>query len=90
MNFFRRPGMATEIGDKLHSTGHQFEFLIVSMSDEEIQQEWVRRAALNLTETLRKTHAVPLECGALYHGLRGLALYRERMWGAKSYSPDDA
>jgi hypothetical protein len=84
-NFFNRPGQAVEIGDKLHATGHQFEFLIVAMSDEELKQEWVRRAALNLTETLRKTQKVPLECGALYHALRGLALYRARMWGEKSY-----
>ncbi len=89
MNFFRRPGQATEIGDKLHSTGHQFEFLVVSMDDEELQQEWVRRAALSLTDMLRKTHAVPLECGGLYHGLRGLALYRERMWGPKTYPTSD-
>ncbi len=84
-NFFRRPGHASEIGDRLHATGHQFEFLIVSMTDEEIKQEWVRRAAVNLTETLRKTQKVPLECGGLYHALRGLALYRERMWGKKTY-----
>lgn len=86
-SFFRRPGRAVEIADKLHSTGHQFEFLIVAMNDDEIKQEWVKRAALNLTETLRKTQKVPLECGALYHALRGLALYRERMFGAKQYAP---
>jgi hypothetical protein len=85
VNFFRRPGTAIEIGDKLHATGHQFEFLVVSMSDEELKQEWVRRAAVNLTETLRNTHKVPLECGALYHALRGLALYRERLYGEKTY-----
>lgn len=84
-NFFKRPGRASEISDRLHATGHQFEFLIVSMSDEELKQDWVRRAALNLTETLRKTQKVPLECGALYHALRGLALYRQRMWGVKPY-----
>lgn len=87
-NFFRRPGQASEVAERLHSTGHQFEFLIVAMDDEEIKQEWIRRAALNLTETLRKTQKVPLECGALYHALRGLALYRERMWGPKSYVTD--
>jgi hypothetical protein len=87
-NFFRRPGQASEVANRLHATGHQFEFLIVAMDDEEIKQDWVRRAAINLTETLRKTQKVPLECGALYHGLRGLALYRERMWGKKTYATE--
>lgn len=85
-NFFTRPGQAIEIGDKLHCTGHQFEFLVVSMSDDELQQDFVRRAAINLTETLRKTQRVPLECGALYHAIRGLALYRERLYGPKEYA----
>ncbi len=85
-NFFLRPGVAIEISDKLHSTGHQFEFMIVAMDDNEIKEDWVRRAALNLTETLRKTQKAPLECGALYHALRGLALYRERLYGPRTYA----
>jgi hypothetical protein len=85
-NFFRKPGLAIEIGDKLHSTGHQFEFLVVSMSDEELSQDWLRRAAYNLTETLRRTQNMSLECGALYHAVRGLALYRERLYGPKNYA----
>jgi hypothetical protein len=87
-NFFRRPGQAAEVADRLHATGHQLEFLIVAMDDQEIKQDWVRRAVLDLTESLRKTHPVALECGALYHGLRGLALYRERTWGKKTYPVD--
>jgi hypothetical protein len=78
-NFWIRPGQASEFD----ATGHQFEFLMVAMDDKEIKQEWVRKAALNLTESLRKTRQVPLECGALYHALRGLALYRERLWPEK-------
>jgi hypothetical protein len=84
--FFRSGKQAIEIGDKLHSTGHQFEFLVVASTDEELKQEWVRRAAYSLTETLRKTQRMPLECGALYHALRGLALYRERIYGPKEYA----
>jgi hypothetical protein len=82
-NFWVRPGQASEFAGKLHSTGHQFEFLMVAMDDKEVKEEWVRKAALNLTESLRKTEQVPLECGALYHALRGLALYRERLWPEK-------
>jgi hypothetical protein len=86
-NFLNRPGTAIEVGDKLHPTGHQFEFVVVASSDEELREPWVRRAAFNLTETLRRTQNMSLECGALYHALRGLALYRERIYGPKTYAP---
>lgn len=84
-NFFTQPGSSLEIKTSLHATGHTFEFLALVADDEQIHEEWLRRAAVNLCEVFDATSNVALECGALYHGIRGLILYRQRLFGDRSF-----
>lgn len=83
-NYFARPGSSPDLAENLGTTGHTLEFLSISLSDEQLQEEWVSRAASYLCEVFERTEEVSLECGALYHAAHGLALYRERAFGART------
>lgn len=83
-NYFVRSGSTPDLAKHLETTGHIFEFLAMSLSDEELGEPWVGRAASDLCRVLRLTQSVELDCGALYHALHGLAVYRERLFGPRS------
>lgn len=80
-NFFVRPGSSPDIATVLHATGHTFEFLCMAMSDQQIRQPAMRRAAAALCQLLEETRDMEVECGALYHAAHGLVLYRDRVFG---------
>jgi hypothetical protein len=82
-NYFERPAGASDIVTRIGTTGHTLEFLMVALDDNEIQQPWVTRAVANLLGNFEKTKKFPLECGALYHAMRGLDLYRLRRFGSR-------
>jgi hypothetical protein len=83
INYFDRPGNSADLAQALSTTGHTLEFLALAMTDEQLQQLWVKRAALHLCDLFRKTRDLPLECGALYHATHGLVLYRQRLFGER-------
>jgi hypothetical protein len=83
-NYFARPATSPEIATRISTTGHTLEFLTVALSDDDLQQPWVTRAAVNLVENLEKTQKFDLECGALYHAAHGLEIYRDRRFGPRS------
>ena len=78
------PGSSPDLAQNLGTTGHILEFLALALTDEQLKEPWVRRAAANLCDLFRRTRNVPLECGALYHAAHGLVLYRSRMFGPRS------
>lgn len=84
-NYFMRPGTSPDLATSLSTTGHTLEFLTYALTDDELRQEWVQRAVQRLCEMFRSTQDYPLECGGLYHSARGLIVYRERMFGERSY-----
>lgn len=83
-NYFERPATSPEIANRIHSTGHTLEFIVLASSDEQLAQPWIARAALQLVELLELTQDEPLECGALYHAVHGLQMYRNRRFGQRS------
>jgi hypothetical protein len=89
-NYFARPGKAADLALMVGSAGHVMEFLTISMDKEELQQEWVKRAVLDVCKTFRKTKAVDVECGALFHAAHGLVLYREKVYGPRTFGKDAA
>ena len=82
--YFARAATAPDIAVRISTTGHALEFLTVALSDDDLKQPWVTRAALNLVESLEKTKDFDLECGALYHAVHGLELYRARRFGPRT------
>jgi hypothetical protein len=79
-NYFQRPGRSADLSENLRTTGHVLEFLTAALTQEELEQPWVRRGALKVCDILVKTKDVPMECGALYHAAHGLVLYRARIF----------
>jgi hypothetical protein len=86
-NYFSRGGQSADLADVMRTTGHTLEFLTLSVTDEELREPWMGRAALRLCDAFRKTKDMPLECGALYHAAHGLVLYRQRLFGPRQYAP---
>ena len=84
-NYLQRPGKTTDIALSLGSSGHILEFLTLAMTDEQLKEPWVKKAVLNMCALLKKTQEVPLECGALYHAVHGLVVYRERVFGPRTF-----
>lgn len=82
VHFFERPGTSADVFARLGATGHVFEFLVAALDDERLAEPWVTRAAARLVTLLEQTADVDVECGALYHAVHGLRLYRERICGA--------
>ncbi len=85
-NYLDSGAPSADLAEKLGTTGHVLEFLALAMTEEQLREPWVKRAALRLCEIFDKTRDLPLECGALYHAAHGLALYRERLFGSRKYA----
>ena len=81
VHFFERPGTSADLFARLGATGHIFEFLVAALDDERLTEPWVTEAATRLVTLLEQTADVDVECGALYHAIHGLRLYRERVCG---------
>jgi hypothetical protein len=71
------------------SAGHVMEFLATAMDKDELQEPWVKRAVLDVCKTFRKTKPVNVECGALFHAAHGLVLYREKVYGPRTFSKSE-
>ena len=80
-HYLERAGSSRDLGLTLASAGHLLEFLAVTMDDDDLQQPWVERAAARLCEIFEATKTVDLDCGACYHALNGLRVYRNRRFG---------
>jgi len=85
-NYFARPGKSADLAVCMGSAGHVMEFLATAMDKEQLQQPWVKRATLDVCKLFRKTKPVDVECGALFHAAHGLVLYREKVFGPRTFS----
>jgi hypothetical protein len=87
-NYFARPGKSADLAICMGSAGHVLEFLCTAMDKDQLQETWVKRAALDMCKTFRKTKPVDVECGALFHAAHGLVLYREKVFGPRTFAKD--
>lgn len=77
-DFFRGPGSVDDMQQRINSTGHIFEWLALSLPDDQLQASWVREAANALALMILDIQSSPMEGGTLYHAAHGLRLYRAR------------
>lgn len=89
-NYFARPGKSADLAVCMGSAGHVMEFLATAMKKEELHEPWVKRAVLDVCKLFRKTKPVDVECGALFHAAHGLVLYREKVYGPRTFAKDSA
>lgn len=78
-NYFSRPGISSDNAQVLATTGHTLEFLALTLPTEELKQPWISAAVNRLCEVLEASRSLPLECGALYHAVHGLAVFQEKI-----------
>jgi hypothetical protein len=81
-SYLEGPGNVPDSQLRLASTGHVLEWLSLAMSDQELRQPWVEKAADELALMILRNADQALDGGALYHAAHGLHLYRARLWGA--------
>lgn len=78
-------GTTPDLAQNLGTTGHVLEFLSLALSKEQLEEPWVKRAAYRLCDFFKATKNVDLDCGVLYHAAHGLVLYREKVYGQRTY-----
>lgn len=83
--YFARPSTSPDLSQNLGASGHVLEFLAIALPQDRLQEPWVVRSVVYLCDLLDETSHLPLECGALYHAVHGLVLYRERLYGRRKY-----
>jgi hypothetical protein len=76
--YFARPGTTADLSAELASSGHLLEVMAVAAPIEVLGEPWVEAAVSRLCEVLEQSSQVELDCGALYHALNGLKIYRDR------------
>jgi hypothetical protein len=89
-NYFLRPGKSADLAVAMGSAGHTMEFVATALDKEKLQQPWVKRAVLDVCKLFRKTKPVDVECGALFHAAHGLVLYREKVYGPRTFGKEPA
>jgi hypothetical protein len=78
-NYTSRPGTSSDLSLRIGATGHTLEFLAFALDDKQIREDWMERAVRRMCRMVDAASQVDLECGGLYHGLAGLALYEKRV-----------
>ena len=78
-NYFEREGWSLDVSTAIGTTGHTLEFIAKGGTDSILQAEATIKAANSLCKMLEQTKELDLECGALYHALSGLQIYRRRL-----------
>ncbi|MEX2027634.1 MAG: ADP-ribosylation factor-directed GTPase activating protein isoform b [Pirellulaceae bacterium] len=83
-HYFQRPGMVADITEWMASSGHVFEFLAEALGKEQLEEEWMKRAAAKLCSQFKATKPIDVECAKLFHAAHGLVLYREKVFGPRT------
>ncbi|HZN36852.1 MAG TPA: ADP-ribosylation factor-directed GTPase activating protein isoform b [Pirellulaceae bacterium] len=89
-NYFARPGKSADLAICMGSAGHVMEFIATALDKDQLQEPWVKRAVLDVCKLFRKTKPVDVECGALFHAAHGLVLYREKVFGPRTFGKEAA
>jgi hypothetical protein len=75
------PGLTRNNEQRIASTGHTFEWLCEELTDAELREPWMERAAYALTSMILEKQSYAIDGGALYHATHGLHMYQHRVFG---------
>jgi hypothetical protein len=84
--FFKGRGESTDFNERIKSSGHMLEWLMVALPERRLKEYWVRKAVEAVARDLINNANQPADCGPLYHAMHSLVLYRERVM-PKSETP---
>jgi hypothetical protein len=85
--YFRKRDYSPELGLRISTTGHIFEWLALALSDEELKEPWVQEAASALALMFQDGQGKGIEGGAMYHAVHGLLMYSARVYGSEKLGP---
>lgn len=77
--FFKTREYKQDFDKRMASQGHLLEFLMMSVSQEELKQQWVRRAIECVANDLMSNRRENVSCSPLYHSLNALSIYLDRV-----------
>ena len=75
------PGWTRNNEKQIATTGHTFEWLCEELTDSELREPWMERAAYALTTMILEKQSYSIDGGALYHATHGLHMYQHRVFG---------
>ncbi len=78
-DYFFQKSASENFQERLETTGHTLEFLMMALPDERLNEEWVRKAISLLANDLIENKDEKVDYSALYHAIDGLVIYRDRM-----------
>ncbi|MEZ6065414.1 MAG: hypothetical protein R3B90_06820 [Planctomycetaceae bacterium] len=78
-NWFRGRGYTADFKERIKTSGHMLEWLMMALPESRLDEVWVRRAIQCVANDLIVNANAPAECGPMYHALHSLVLYRERV-----------
>jgi hypothetical protein len=78
-NWFRGRGFSADFKERIKTSGHMLEWLMMALPENRLDEVWVRRAIQCVANDLINNANAPAECGPMYHALHALVLYRERV-----------
>jgi hypothetical protein len=85
-DYFQRPARSNNLNNRIGATGHTLELLAIALPENRLREPWVVRSADLLCSLLKSVEHLDVDCGPLYHAVHGLALYRQRLYGTKTYT----
>ncbi|WP_139228331.1 hypothetical protein [Planctomicrobium piriforme] len=77
--FFKARGYSNDFNERIKSSGHMLEWLLVALPKKRLEEPWIRNGVQTLANDLIKNASAPADCGPLYHSLHALILYKQRM-----------
>ncbi|WP_417383905.1 hypothetical protein [Gimesia sp.] len=95
-DYFFQKSASKNFQERLETTGHTLEFLMMALPDDRLNEDWVRKAISLLANDIINNKDEPVDYSALYHAIDGLVIYRNRMspdhtaqLGSKSFPRQD-
>jgi hypothetical protein len=78
-HFFREPGHTDDPTDRLKSSGHMLEWLMMAVPKPQLKENWVRMAVYSVAKDLIQFSNQEIDPGPLFHAAHAITLYRERV-----------
>ena len=83
-SYFLGPHQSQQFQERIETSGHTLEWLVMAATDKQLKSEWMRRGVAAVAADLNLHADKTVQCGPLYHALHGLVLYQERTRPATS------
>ena len=77
-DYFNSRERKEDFSERIASAGHILEFVMLSASQREMRQTWVRKGVLALSKDLVQNANAAAKCGPLYHTVDGLIIFLDR------------